>query len=160
MLGALLGGPAGGAVGAMVASALGVANAPAAVTEAISTDPEALVKLKQIESDRAVRLQELLVDHAKVDIITAAADRDSARKMQQATGSKMPAILASVVTGGFFFVLAYLIRYGKPDTGGDALLILLGSLGTAWAGIMQFYFGTTSNGARKTELLAQSIPGR
>ena len=50
LAGTLLGGPAGGAVGAMLASALGVNNSPDAVAEAISADPQAAIKLRQIES--------------------------------------------------------------------------------------------------------------
>jgi len=48
--GALLGGPAGGAVGAMIASALGVDKNPDSVAKAIRSDPQAAIKLRQIES--------------------------------------------------------------------------------------------------------------
>lgn len=61
MLGTLIGGPAGTAVGSIIAAALGSANDPAAVQEALKTNPDAAVKLRQIESDQATRLQELTV---------------------------------------------------------------------------------------------------
>lgn len=61
ILGTLLGGPAGGAIGGMVASALGVDAHPDAVSQAIATNPEAAVKLRQIEADQQTKLQELLV---------------------------------------------------------------------------------------------------
>ena len=48
--GSLLGGPAGGAVGSMLASALGVDNTPDAVADAIKTDPQAAIKIRQIEA--------------------------------------------------------------------------------------------------------------
>ena len=48
--GSLLGGPAGGAVGSMLASALGVDNTPDAVANAIKTDPQAAIKIRQIEA--------------------------------------------------------------------------------------------------------------
>ena len=48
--GALLGGPAGGAVGDMIASALGVDKNPDSVAKAIRADPQAAIKLRQIES--------------------------------------------------------------------------------------------------------------
>lgn len=47
--GSLLGGPAGGAVGGLIASALGVENDPDAVAKAIKTDPAAALKLKEVE---------------------------------------------------------------------------------------------------------------
>lgn len=157
ILGTLLGGPAGAAVGALVASALGTGSEPSDVAAALG-NPDAAVKLRELESNKAIRLQELAVQAASVEIQAAAADRADARKMQVATSSRMPALLACVVTVGFFGVLAYLIKWGKPDAGGDALMLLLGSLGTAWTGMVSFYFGTTSGSARKTELLAQSQP--
>lgn len=61
VLGGLLFGPAGGAIGSIVASALGTPNDPAAVQEALKSSPDAAVKLRQIEADQAVRLQELTV---------------------------------------------------------------------------------------------------
>jgi hypothetical protein len=160
VLGTLLGGPAGPAIGAMIASALGTSADPDVVSEALSNNPDALVKLRQIEADKATKLQELVVEQAKTVIQTEAADRDSARKMQQATGSYIPAALAVVVTLGFFAVLALLVFHGKPEKGGDALMIMVGSLGGAWSTVMAFYFGTTSNSIRKTELLAQSAPAK
>ena len=48
--GSMLGGPAGGAVGSMLASALGVDNTPDAVADAIKTDPQAAIKIRQIEA--------------------------------------------------------------------------------------------------------------
>lgn len=51
VLGAALGGPAGGAVGAMIATALGVDNTPDAVAEAVKTNPEAAVKLAEIQAN-------------------------------------------------------------------------------------------------------------
>lgn len=67
MLGGLLGGPAGaaiGAVGSMIASALGVAPTPDAVSQALTVNPDAAVKLAQIEKDRQVELQGLVVQAA------------------------------------------------------------------------------------------------
>lgn len=61
MLGTLVAGPAGGAVGSIISSALGCANTPDDVKVALATNPDAAVKLAQIEKDRAVELQQLLV---------------------------------------------------------------------------------------------------
>lgn len=61
LLGTLLGGPAGAAVGSIVSSALGTGNDPQAVLAGLSS-PDAAVKLKQIESDQTVNLQKLAVE--------------------------------------------------------------------------------------------------
>ena len=61
LLGTLVGGPAGGTVGAMISSALGCDPHPDAVAQALKTDPQAAVKLRQMELDNKVELQKLLV---------------------------------------------------------------------------------------------------
>lgn len=61
LVGTLLGGPAGAAVGGLVAAALGVQATPSEVSQAIATNPDAAVKLAQIESDNKAKLQALLV---------------------------------------------------------------------------------------------------
>lgn len=157
ILGTLLGGPAGAAVGALVASALGTGGTPDEVSQALTTNPEAAVKLRQIEADRTVRLQELVTDQAKAEIQAATADRASARDREVKTGDTFtPRALALLVTGGFFGVLAYLLVAGKPAEGGDALLIMLGSLGAAWTAIVAYYFGSSAGSAAKTELIGRN----
>ena len=155
ILGTLLGGPAGAAVGGLIASALGTANDPADVAAAMQ-NPDAAIKLREVEARRQVDLQALAVDMAKAEIATAAADRASARDREAKTGDTLtPRTLAMIVTVGFFGVLAWLLAYGKPDTGGDALLVMLGALGGAWAAIISYYFGSSAGSAAKTEILGK-----
>ncbi|GLT18048.1 hypothetical protein GCM10007938_18260 [Vibrio zhanjiangensis] len=67
MIGTVLGGPAGGAVGAMVASTLGVENTPEAIEQELRNNPDALLKLKQLETDERIKLQELALNHSKIE---------------------------------------------------------------------------------------------
>lgn len=162
LLGTLMGGPAGAAVGGLIASALGTGATPDEVSQALTTNPDAAVKLRQIEADRQVRLQELTEQHASAQLAARTAhiladveDRKSARAREVETrDSWTPRALAMAVTLGFFGVLFYLLVNGKPAEGGDALLVMLGALGTAWTAIVSYYFGSSAGSERKTELLS------
>ena len=155
ILGTLLGGPAGGAVGGLIASALGTGNDPSEVSAALA-NPDAAIKLREIESRRQVELQSLAVEMAKAELVASTADRASAREREAKTGDTFtPRSLALLVTLGFFGVLGYLLAAGKPAQGGDALLVMLGSLGAAWTAIVAYYFGSSAGSAAKTELLGK-----
>ncbi|TDX29113.1 holin (3TMs family) [Modicisalibacter xianhensis] len=72
LAGAALGGPSGAAVGSILASVLGVEATPEAVQRAIQTDPEAAIKLRQVEA----QVEESLID-ARGKVITAEAQGES-----------------------------------------------------------------------------------
>lgn len=118
--------------------------------------PEQVAALKQAELDFRVRMQELGFKQITDLETIAAGDRASAREREAKTGDTLtPRTLALLVTAGFFGVLAWLLAYGKPEAGGDALLVMLGSLGTAWTAIVSYYFGSSAGSAAKTELLGK-----
>ncbi len=62
VLGSLLGGPAGGAVGGLIAKALGVEASADKVAAAVKSDPEALLKLRQLELAQQEKLTKMMLD--------------------------------------------------------------------------------------------------
>jgi len=68
-------------------------------------------------------------------------------------------ILAYAITLGFFGTLAYILKFGLPlenEAAKNVLLMLVGSLGTAWTtGVVGYYFGSSSGSDRKTDLLGR-----
>jgi hypothetical protein len=64
--------------------------------------------------------------------------------------------LSVLVTIGFFGILAGLMS-GKIMTS-DALMLMLGSLGTAWTGIIAFYFGSSASSQAKDQMIHNSTP--
>jgi hypothetical protein len=77
--------------------------------------------------------------------------------MQATTRSLMPPLLAGSVTVGFFAIMT-LMFFNKLDDSNPAILMMLGSLGTAWTGIIAYYFGSSAGSQAKTDLLSRSGP--
>lgn len=151
-LGVALGGPFGGMAGAALARALGTKDAGDNATDAAiaSGDPEILLKVKQANNDFLLQMEQLGIKKEQLYFD----DRANARARETAVKDRTPAWLAYVVTVGFFGTLAFMLGHGKPAQGGDALLVLLGSLGTAWTAIIAYYYGSSKSSDMKTTALA------
>jgi hypothetical protein len=152
-----LGGPlAGLAVKSLSKALLGAEDfSEEAVMEAMATaSPEQLAAVKKIDADFKVQMKALDIDLERI----AVDDRKSARDMQKETRDWIPRALAVSVTAGFFAILIYMLVYGLPTTGNEALLLLLGALQTAWGGIIAFYFGSSSGSQKKDAMIYNSTP--
>ncbi len=114
----------------------------------LSAEQIAQVKLAEIELQK--QAQELGLNFEKLEV----EDRKSARDMQSATRSMMPPLLASAVTLGFFSIMVMMF-FNKIDSNNPAILMMLGSLGTAWTGIIAYYFGSSAGSQAKTDLLSK-----
>lgn len=148
-----LGGPLAGLAVDAVSKAIGIDAKDVNKTIADGKlNAEQIAKIKEAEIAMAARAQELGLDFAKL----AVDDRKSARDMQTATQSWIPGMMAIVVTIGFFGILIGLMTEHFKTS--DALMLMLGSLGTAWTGIIAFYFGSSAGSQKKDQLLHQSSP--
>lgn len=161
-IGTALGGPLGGMAVEAAANALGLSDKTAdAVKQAISgATPEQMLALKRADQDFAIHMQELGFKQVTDLEALAAGDRKDARAMQVAQRSPVPAVLSIAVTLGYFGVLVGMMTGVFHVSDSQALLIMLGSLGTAWGMVMAFWFGTTRASEVKTEMLAKADPVR
>jgi hypothetical protein len=147
-----LGGPLAGLAVSAIAKAVGVDEDK--VTDLISSNkmsPEQIaqvkiaeIELKKQENELGLNFEALAVD-----------DRKSAREMQAATRSIVPPALAGAITIGFFSILSMLL-FGQVDGNNPTILMMLGSLSTAWTGIIAYYFGSSAGSQAKTEMLSKS----
>ncbi len=139
LLGTLLGGPAGAAVGSIVSSALGTGNDPSSVLAGL-TSPDAAVKLKQIESDQAVNLQKLTVEAEanRLAAETAQAQAVNASIQAEAKSDHWPTYTWRPFIGfcfGFAWIGVYLVlpllKIPSPVIPSEAWLAVGGVLGVA-----------------------------
>ena len=148
-----IGGPFGTMAYGLIANVMGISQEDAQKTiESGKLTAEQIASVQQAEIALKAKAQELGLDFEKL----AVDDRKSARDLQASTKSIVPPLLALLVTVGFFGILfALMMGYAQKS---DELMIMLGSLGTAWTGIIGFYFGSSAGSQRKDELLHQSTP--
>ncbi len=148
-----IGGPlAGMAVKTLSSALLGHQDGTGTEVEAalLNATPDQLAKIKELDASFKLKMKELEIDLEKI----SALDRDSARKMQIETKDWLPRALAVLVTVGFFGILVWLLVRGAPPSGSETLIYMLGSLGTAWTGIIQFYYGSSAGSKQKTDALS------
>jgi hypothetical protein len=161
---------AGGPFTAMAAGAVGkalgigkIAPDPDAISDAIvaaqAKDPETFLKLKAADNDFKEHMAQL--GYADVEKLSELdiADRASARSREIAVRDKTPRFLAYAVTFGFFGLLWMLAFRSVPESSKSILDVMVGSLGTAWIGIINYYFGSSSGSAAKTQILADAATG-
>ena len=147
-----LGGPLAGMAVSAISKAIGVDEGK--VNDLISNnklnaDQIAQIKIAEIELQK--QAQELGLNFEKL----AVDDRKSAREMQAATRSIVPPALAGTITLGFFGILGMML-FGQVDGNNPTILMMLGSLSTAWTGIIAYYFGSSAGSAQTTEMLTKT----
>lgn len=162
MLGTALGGPLAGTAVAAIGKALGLGEAAeeAQVAEALAkTTPEQLLALKQAEADFKLRMAELGFKSEMELAKLAADDRANARGREIALKDWMPKLLGLIVTVGFLGLLTFLIfrTPGQELVNKDLLNVMLGALATAWASIINYYFGSSAGSDKKTEIIGQKM---
>ena len=137
--------------GDVKASVDGIARAVAGAT------PEQMLALKQAEQEFQAKLQQMGFQNLQALEAMAVADRDSARKLQIATGSAVPAILAVAILLLFGSVMWMVLTRQVPDQGNmrDAILMMLGGLSAAMTQVLNFYLGSSAASERKNELLVK-----
>jgi len=151
-----LGGPLAGLAVTALSKLFGVApdQVQSMISEnKLSAEQIAAVKLEEIKFKEQTQALGLNFEQLAVE------DRKSARDMQTTTQSLIPPVLSILVTFGFFGILAYLM-VSPADTSNTPLMIMLGSLGTAWTGIIAFYFGSSAGSRAKDQMLFESSPAK
>jgi len=145
-------GPLGGVAVAAIGKIIGVDGATVnTVTKAFEDGkitPEHLAEIKKLELQYQNDEKERGFKYADLEF----KDRDSARQMQISTHSSTPTVLTYLVTAGFFGILGWMM-HDNNVVDSPPIMIMLGSLGTAWTGCISFWFGTTQGSQNKDRML-------
>lgn len=171
-VGSLLGGPAGSAVGNLVAEVLGTDPTPEAVDAELAKNPDAFIKVREMETTKAIELARLQSEDYRATLNAQATetaaeidDRKNARERDrdfQAKGLRNTRANWMIVfdTLGLIACLAVLIFFRKevpPEV--VALLTTIASIfGLCLRDAHQFEFGSSRGSRDKDLLLAAAQP--
>ena len=139
----------------------GIQGALAKVQDLFTQGSIQAADLKKAEIAHTERMAELGYKNVADLEAIAAGDRANARSLQAATKSAMPAILSAIaLISEAIIAIVVLTGYAKsvfadPATAAIAGAIVMQILSEAKQ-MYSYWFGTTSDSGRKTELLAQS----
>lgn len=146
-------GPLGGAAVSAIGTALGMSDADKAKVEAAlksgQLSGEQLAAIQQKEIEFKAQMANLGVDLEKI----AAADRDSARKMQIETKSLVPAALAVVVVLAWVAIQWYLLSHVVDASMRELVARVLGTLDAALTLVLSFYFGSSRSSQDKDDTI-------
>ena len=149
LLGGALFGPAGAAVGSIIAGKFGVSPdaTPEQVLTAIKGDPDAALKLRKIETDHVEHLQALENERLRIET----ADVQSARNVHQ--HHWMPSVLTLSLMVMFACAFNALLFMVLPDGNRDMVNFMLGQLSGWLSGAVVYWVGSTRASANKDSLI-------
>ena len=166
VIGTLLGGQAGGAVGGLISKVLGVDNTPEAIELALMNNPDALLKIKELETSKQLAILQAELEQKRIDVGSVIenrkldnekdqmflSDKQSARSRQvdseKATGKVDVAlyVIAGVIVVAFFVSILALIFITLDKQSGtyELLLMLFGALTTKFGTVVDYFFGASN----------------
>ena len=148
LLGGALGGTAGAAIGQVVASQFGLTEAsPDKVLEAITADPEARLKLTELEFRHSERLIELENEYFKLQT----------EDVQQARGIHqhhwMPSAITMVMCAMFGAIVGALFIWAVPGDNKDIVVYITGQVSGILTSCVTYWVGSTRASANKDSLI-------
>lgn len=144
ILGGALGGPAGAAVGAMIANQFGIDTpTPANIMAAIKADPGAALKLRDVELRHQERLTEMEVDRFRIETV----DVQDARKAHQ--HHWMPSVITMLMCAMFGCIVGALFIWAIPGENKDIVVYMAGQVSGLLASCVVYWVGSTRASANK-----------
>lgn len=158
VLAGILTGPAGLAVsaaGGLLAECLGETPDPKNISKRLQNDPEALLALQKLEKEREQDILAFRRFQREADVNNQANARQREVEMARAGhgAAWTTSLVAVMVTAGFFVMLRFVLD--QPQVS-EAALLLLGSLGSAFGAVVNYYLGSSLGSQEKNRLLKKN----
>lgn len=148
ILGGALGGPAGAAVGAMIANQFGIDTpTPTNIMAAIKADPEAALKLREVELRHQERLTEMEVERFRIETV----DVQDARKAHQ--HHWMPSAITLLMCAMFGMIIGALFIWAVPGDNKDIVVYITGQVSGILTSCVTYWVGSTRASANKDSLI-------
>lgn len=145
-------GPLGGVAVAGLGKIFGIDGATTAQVSKVFQDgkltPEQLSAIKELEMKYQADEKERGFRYAELEF----KNTSDARDMQKVTKSYFPATLSTFITAGFFGILITMLVFDYKPT--EPLLVMLGALGAAFGGVVNFWLGSSAGSQHKDALIA------
>lgn len=158
---AVAGGPVAISAAQIVGDRLGVKVKPEEIEDAVTTaqlkDPAAMERMQEAEQEFKVQMQKLGFENAEKLEQIAAEDRANARAREIAVKDVTPKVLAYTVTAGFFATITTLVFVRLDSTTKDVVMILVGVLGSKFGSTFDYFFGSSSGSAAKSNTIANQL---
>jgi len=146
-LGGLVAGPAGAAVGALIAQAMGVGESPEEVSSAIKKDPTSYLKLKALETEKELELARYEAETYKAELQGVQNARETHRH------SPMPAVICICLTLMVGLGAYALFTLSIPDENAEIAWLLFGTALAKWGDSIAYWVGSTRGSASKTMMM-------
>lgn len=145
LLGGALFGPAGAAVGSIIAAQFGVSPdaTPDQVLTAIKGDPDAALKLRKIETDHVEHLQALENERLRIET----ADVQNARSAHQ--HHWMPSAITLLMCAMFGMIIGALFIWAVPGDNKDIVVYITGQVSGILTSCVTYWVGSTRASANK-----------
>ena len=140
VIGGLIGGPAGAAVGGLIGKALGVDNKPEAIENALVNNPEALIKIRELEVSKELAMLKAQYDnkvednrHEEHSVNLEVNDKQNAKgsnhlyELQTDIGKRI-FIQTSIIIPLLIMINVLLISYAADLKLGEAMISMVSTL--------------------------------
>ena len=149
LLGGALFGPAGAAVGSIIAAQFGVSPdaTPDQLMAAITGDPDAALKLRQIETTHVERLRELENERLKIET----ADTQQARTSHE--NHWMPWVLTLILSSMVALIVAALVWISIPPDNKEVVYLIVGQLIGGFSTAIAYWLGSSRGSVVKDAMI-------